>query len=108
MAGNGTSTASKSKDQAHLDPDASDIGEQMTRLRDDLGALTKTVAEFGGNKVEKTGRDLAKTSQDAIDTVRAEVSSIEHDIRQTIRDKPLQAIGIAVGIGFLASLLMRR
>lgn len=107
MSDIGLIATSKHTDKPHRPEDAASIEEQITHLRKDLGELTKTVAAFGSNQVEKTGHDLAKTSQEALETVRAEVSSFEHEIRQTIRDKPLQAVGIAAGIGFIASLLTR-
>lgn len=87
---------------------AADLEDQIARLRDDLVELTRTVTDLGSYKVEKTTAGIAHTSAEAIEGVREEVSSIENDIRASVRDNPLQAIGIAAGIGFIAALLSRK
>lgn len=84
-----------------------DLGLQVARLREDLAELSRAVSAYGAATAGKAEHDLTKASQQAIDTVRSEVTSLEQNLRSRIRDNPLQAIGIAAGIGFIAALLAR-
>lgn len=99
-------TTSKRNGSAQ-DVQVSDIEAELTRLRDDISTLTKTVSDFGNGKVQSATNSVSKTSQEALEAVRDEVSSLESDFKKRVRSNPLQAIGIAAGIGFLAAMMTR-
>lgn len=94
---------------------ATDVEAQIDQIRQDIASLTKTVAAYGSGKAgkfvgqaEKASADLAKVSQSALKTVRDEMISAEKGLETHVRNKPIQSIGIAAGIGFLIALMARR
>jgi ElaB/YqjD/DUF883 family membrane-anchored ribosome-binding protein len=65
-----------------------------------------------GSSVERQARDLADAAQDRIaDTVEQAqtIAQEQYDkLAASIRRNPLQAAGIAAGVGFVLALLARR
>lgn len=94
---------------------ASDVQAELENLRRDIAALTQTVASFGtgklkeaSNRASQLGAEAADASAQYVESARNTVRSAEQDLEAHIRNKPLQAIAIAAGVGFLAALLTRR
>ncbi|WP_454285944.1 DUF883 family protein [Rhizobium arsenicireducens] len=94
---------------------ASDVQADLENLRRDIAALTQTVASFGtgklkeaSNRASQLGAEAADASAQYVESARNTVRSAEQDLEAHIRNKPLQAIAIAAGVGFLAALLTRR
>lgn len=94
---------------------ASDVQADLENLRRDIAALTQTVASFGtgklkeaSNRASQLGAEAADASAQYVESARNTVRSAERDLEAHIRNKPLQAIAIAAGVGFLAALLTRR
>lgn len=90
------------------DMSAEDLSDQIETLRNDLSALTQTIADIGKAKGEETvataKAKMSEAREKASDTaeharVRAE------DFMQT---QPATALGIAAGIGFLIGFLGSR
>lgn len=94
---------------------SADIERNVERVRGDIAALTKSLTQYGAAKsgeykakADKTGRELAQSAQDAIDTLTGELETLEKMLANRVREKPLQALGIAAGAGFLIAWLARR
>ncbi|MGE0845805.1 MAG: YqjD family protein [Flavobacteriaceae bacterium] len=94
---------------------ASDIEAQIAQIRGDIAELGKVVSAYGTGKAkEMKGRadaassDIADSSREALASLRSEFEALESDLRARVREKPVQALGIAAGIGFLVALLARR
>jgi ElaB/YqjD/DUF883 family membrane-anchored ribosome-binding protein len=94
---------------------ASDVQADLENLRRDIAALTQTVASFStgklkeaSNRASQLGAEAADASAQYVESARNTVRSAEQDLEAHIRNKPLQAIAIAAGVGFLAALLTRR
>lgn len=92
----------------------SDVEAQIERIREDIAALTKTVAAYGAGKAdkytaeaEKAGKDILRASHSALENARAEVAAVEKDVEARVRENPLQALGVAVGLGFLLAIIVR-
>lgn len=88
--------------------DAATIEEDIERLRSDIAALAQSITRYGAGKTgevkmraSKAGRDLAKTSQETLDGLSDELAGLEEAVSTRVRDKPLQSLGIAAGVGFL-------
>jgi len=88
--------------------DASTIEQDIERLRGDIAALAKSITNYGSGKTgeykmraSKAGRDLAKSSQEALDSLSKELAGLEETVSTRVREKPLQSLGIAAGVGFL-------
>jgi ElaB/YqjD/DUF883 family membrane-anchored ribosome-binding protein len=92
-----------------------DVEAQIKQLREDIAALTRSVAALGNEKageVRGTARraaaDAADASKNMVETVQKQALSWERDLERQIRTKPLQSIGIAASVGFLFALMTRR
>jgi len=96
-------------------PTVEELEAQIAELKREIASLTKGIAAFGSAKVddykagaEKLASDAIAASVRAMEDARDEAVSLERDFERHVRAKPLQSIGIAVGVGFLAALLTRR
>lgn len=111
-----TATATRKKITGNAsEVHASDVEAQIGQIREDIANLTKTVGAYGTSKAgkvagqaEQAGLDLAEASHSALENVRDEVKSVEKDLEAQVRNKPLQAVGIAAGVGFLLAFMTRR
>lgn len=102
---NGTSTAGK-KD---------DLGAEISALRDEVTAVTERLSKIAGagvrqakNRGDEQAVMLQETSTQLIDDLTRQLSDIERKAGAAVRQNPIQTLGIAAGVGFLAALLMRR
>jgi len=109
------SSSSKTAENGRSDPSRDDLDAQIKQLRADISALTDTVQRMGTGKVRKfqsrankAGDEAFHAYNDAVDGLKKEVDTLESDLEDQIRSNPLQSIGIAAGLGFLAALMMRR
>ncbi len=64
--------------------------------------------EMATNVASNLKDDVNAVSGDALDNFMHQLSSLERDVTNRIREKPLHALAIAGGIGFLFALLSRR
>lgn len=94
---------------------AAEVQAQLEKLSQDIAQLTQAVAAFGNAKVREAGDraallgvDVAARSSQAFEATKSSLAAMESDLEAQIRNRPLQAIGIAAGVGFLAALLTRR
>lgn len=92
-----------------------DVAKQMAVLREDISALTATVAEYGkaqGALLKSTAADkaagLANSGVAAADAVKAQAGKSYSDAEDAVRANPGAAIGIAAGIGFLVGMISAR
>lgn len=110
-----TATATRNKITGNApEVHSSDVEAQFTQIREDIANLTKTITAYGASKAgkyagqaEKAGLNLADASHNALENVREEVKSVEKGFEAQVRNNPLQAVGIAAGIGFLLAFMTR-
>lgn len=77
-------------------------------LADAGSAKAKDFTETVSAKASEIKSDVNDVTGDAIDTFLNQLTSLEKDVAMRVREKPLQALAIAGGIGFLFALLSRR
>lgn len=92
-----------------------DLQQQLEQIRKDVAALAETIASLAAGKAEdvkaqayKAGNDAAEASAQVLDAARDHVCAVQSDLEERIRAKPLKALGIAAGLGFVLALLTRR
>jgi ElaB/YqjD/DUF883 family membrane-anchored ribosome-binding protein len=96
-----------------------DIEGRFEQARAEFMKLADSLAESGSAKAREYTASasnaaadikdsLSNVSGDAIDNFLEQIASIEKDMAGRVRDKPLHALAIAGGIGFLIALLARR
>ncbi|MBW8319355.1 MAG: hypothetical protein K0M49_02925 [Arenimonas sp.] len=117
MADKAKAKADNLIDEAEIATSASagDVQAELENLRRDIAALTQTVASFGTGKLKEAsvrasqlGTEAADVSAQYVESARNSLRSAEQDLEAQIRAKPLQAVAIAAGVGFIAALLSRR
>ena len=74
-------------------PDAHEIADQIDAIRTDLQNLTSTVGRIANKQLNRAQDKAIATASEA---------------EEAIRRNPLQAVAIAVGVGFLFGVLTRR
>lgn len=96
-------------------PAAEDLEQQIAELRREISSLAKNISAFGAAKadgyrsdIEDLAADAMSASMNAFNRAKDEALSLEESFEDQVRLRPLQAIGIALGVGFLAALLTRR
>jgi ElaB/YqjD/DUF883 family membrane-anchored ribosome-binding protein len=76
-----------------LSEEVQEIAKHLQSLRKELEGLTGSVARAGGHQAERA-EDAMKEAAAAIETA--------------VRRNPLQALCIALGVGFLVGVILRR
>lgn len=100
-------------------PDTEDIRAELTRLRGEVETLLGKAASDGGARLRRlrgdaTGR-LGSLVEDGEalfgDVSRGMSRELRHAERRasaTVRNRPVQAVAVALGVGFALALLLRR
>lgn len=81
-----------------------DLTKQIERLRSDVAQITKTLGDLTKGQVTELRARGRAAAGDLADSARR----AEHDAEDYIRDRPLQALAIAAGLGVLVGWLTRR
>lgn len=93
-------TASKSSEDVEM----TDVRDDIASLRKDVDRLITDLSKYAQQETDKGVKRTRKAASAAQD----EIESAGHDVRDYIRDNPLSSCGAALGVGFLAALLMRK
>ncbi|MDF1606926.1 DUF883 C-terminal domain-containing protein [Hoeflea sp. YIM 152468] len=109
MAATGKTTRSNGNDVVD------DIAERTARIREELAALGEALAGAGALKAgvareaaEARIDDVLKNGEQLLSEMAGKYSRAEKQVSTTVREKPLQSLGVAVAAGFLAAILLRR
>lgn len=96
-------------------PNVGDVEDQFRLIREDVTTLAKLLREIGENKtVEAREAALAEASallersEAALRETSAGARNTLHSVEDHIREKPVQAAAIALGVGLLIGFLSRR
>lgn len=92
-----------------------DIEADIRQLREDIAALAKQVAATGEQSFTAARRaavdgvaQLREQSEATFDTLRAGARDVEAEVLRSVREKPVTALAIAAGVGYLVALFTRR
>jgi ElaB/YqjD/DUF883 family membrane-anchored ribosome-binding protein len=107
------SRSEKSENGGRLTPQ--DLEADIQQLKDDIAKLAKQLAATGEHSYGAVRRATAEGADQlrvqgeaALDTIRTNAKDIEQQILTTVREKPVTALAIAAGIGFLLAVMTRR
>lgn len=93
-------TATQKSDDVEYDT----VKDDIASLRKDVDRLVSDLSKIAQQETDKGVKRTRKAASNAAD----EIEGATDDVRSYIRDNPLSACGAAVGVGFLAALLMRK
>lgn len=104
-------TAKKTADTANSEA----LNEQIEQLRSDISNITDLLAKRGTQDViqfqeraKLAAQSVSERTQEAVEALNDQAGRAEAKMMLEIRKKPLAAVGIAAGVGFLAALLVRK
>jgi ElaB/YqjD/DUF883 family membrane-anchored ribosome-binding protein len=95
-----TRTTTPKSDEVEYDT----VKDDIASLRKDVNQLVSDLSKIAQQETDKGVKRTRKAASNAAD----EIEETTDDVRGYIRDNPLSACGAAVGVGFLAALLMRK
>lgn len=91
-----------------------DLETQVNQLRDDIKSISNTLTRMGQttvkgvqNSARQRAHELADRGQSMIEEAQGEFGSLERQLKDTIRDRPLTAVAGAIAVGFLIAVLTR-
>ncbi|SOE18654.1 ElaB/YqjD/DUF883 family membrane-anchored ribosome-binding protein [Hoeflea halophila] len=94
---------------------ADEISERAQRIREELKALSDALAGAGAvqsgiarEAAEERIDELLKSGERVIAELSGHYANAERQVSSTVREKPLQSLGVAMAAGFLAAILLRR
>ena len=92
-----------------------DFETHAGRIRDDIEKLAGSVATAGSvlsadvrADAGAKAHELREASENTLRELRSQLGGIEKQLRSKVRERPVAALGVAVGIGFLIALIARR
>ncbi len=99
--------------------DDAELESRFEQAKSEFYKIAANLSEMGSSKAREYTEmatnvatnlkdDVSAVSGDALDNFMDQISSLERDVTNRIREKPLHALAIAGGIGFLLALLTRR
>lgn len=110
-----TTAAKTARAQKNDGISGSDLENDMRQLRADMAQLVDHLKELGGQsgsaarKAAGDGIDqLREQGEAALQNVKGSAQDMERQLAQTIRERPITSLAVAVGAGFLLALATRR
>ncbi len=96
-------------------PGSQSLEADVAELRSEIASLTKQIAALGEKSVNTARRaategveTLREKGEAKIAELRGNAGDFETRLEETVREKPMTALAIAAGAGFLFALLARR
>ncbi|CAG1013551.1 MAG: DUF883 family protein [Rhizobiaceae bacterium] len=108
-------TASGKSDKSEAGSAARDLEADIAQLKEDIEKLAEQLRITGrhsygaARRMATEGKERAwSEGEAAIENLRSTAGDLERQVVDTVRQKPMTALAIAAGIGFLVALLSRR
>lgn len=100
--------AKASETEASLMARAEQLRADLAQLADSIGAAGSDKASGLGAETAKRIESLRGASDEMISELSEQLSGLEKQVAGTVRERPLQSLGVAVAAGFLVALMLRR
>lgn len=108
-------TSKSTRTRANAKPVMDDLSDRAAALRKELAELGEALAGAGAlqagvarEAAETRVSELLESGEHLVSEMSRQLGRTEKQVSQAVRDKPLQALGVAVAAGFLAAIVMRR
>jgi ElaB/YqjD/DUF883 family membrane-anchored ribosome-binding protein len=88
-----SSTDSDVRGKKNISRDTEELADQIDAIRSDIQSLTSTVSRMANKQINRAQDKAVETANQA---------------EEAIRQNPLSAVAIAVGLGFLFGVFTRR
>ena len=95
-----------------LKNDIAALGSEMTNTVKSIAGTAQIRARRGYKKmqdnVNATVSDLRRQGTNALEDAQDAAESLEESLEEAVRQRPLSAVGLAIGLGFLIGVTWRR
>jgi ElaB/YqjD/DUF883 family membrane-anchored ribosome-binding protein len=92
-----------------------DLAADIEQLKADIAKLAKQLQETGQHSYGAARRaasegveQIKAQGEAALEQIRSNAGEIERQLASTVREKPVTALAIAAGIGYLFAMMSRR
>lgn len=99
---------------ANSNPSPQDLEAEIARLREDVASLAAQLQKTGEHSYSAAMRAASEGAEHirakgeaAVDSLKSSASDIEQQISDAVREKPITALAIAAGVGYLLAVLRR-
>lgn len=110
-----TTSAKSTANEKNARVSSSDLESDVQQLRADMAQIVDHLKAMGG----QSGSAARKAAGDGLDQLRGQgeaalrnakgnAQEFEHELARTVRDRPVTALALAAGAGFLLALVTRR
>lgn len=114
MARGETTARSRSTNNGNNHDPAKELDAEIAALRDDVAAITSTLADIVKYRGEEAKAEVKKVrnkaiakGEETVEMVGENVQAAEDELKTMIRDKPIQSVLIAAGAGYILSKILR-
>lgn len=89
-------------------PETADLIAHLAALRAEVATMAKQIADNAETRARSTLKGLAVASAEPLGEAQAEAERLAAEAKSYVANKPLQAMGIAAGVGLLVGLILSR
>ncbi len=106
-AGEAPGSASMQGDVTSLSNDIADLKRELNRVAGMVGDMASNRYSEYREQASGVAGDLAERGAALRDEAYARASALEEEVERSVRERPLTAVAIAAGVGYLVGLLSR-
>lgn len=88
--------------------DIEDLVDQLSKLREDMVALTRSVAGISERRGRRMASDISDGVGEAVHYVESKGRGAEAELEKSVAAHPFLALGLAAGAGLLVGAMTRR
>lgn len=114
-----SSIQEKARDAFSDLPDANDLRKELAQLRGQVEKMMGKASSNGGAQIRRLGADASDRVGGLLHEGEAlfgdvgrgvgrELRNVEKQATATVRERPVQSVALAIGVGFALAFLLRR
>lgn len=92
-----------------------ELQAQIAQLKQDIASLAATLSDIGSQKINQARQSASENYQDiyeqgenAIHALKNQACSLEEQVTDYVRERPLTTLALAAAAGYLFSAITRR
>jgi ElaB/YqjD/DUF883 family membrane-anchored ribosome-binding protein len=89
-----------------------DLQKDIANMRDDMTKLSQQVVDLlqakGNAAYKRAKKNFDETAGDAVDAVRDVRDTFQGAVEESVQERPLATLALAVGVGFILGAMWRR
>lgn len=93
---------------SQLEADVSQLREDIARLTEQLGTVGEHSYSAARRAAVEGAENLRAQGEAALDTLRVNARDLEDQVLASVRQKPVTALAVAAGVGFLFAMIAGR